>query len=532
MDKNIEKIKNLVVNSRTIDAIDFTNKLLKKNKNPIYYNIKGALFLMNNQEKLAIDPLLKSIKLSPDFADAYANLGMAYHKNFQNDKATIYLEKAISLNEGFIEAKLNLALVYFSIREFFKAIETLKNLLLQNPEFIEALKLLGDCLSEVNNVSEAIKYHEAALKLDMNPDNLYSLGLDYLFLGNTERAIDCLKPILHSHIASNLTLAVHTNYEFNKSDIDFLMKEFEENNDSVKRAVAGFALARILKKKKNFKESFEILTKANKLRSIDDPFDQKSFSKKINNIKEYYYAIDKLNIDPTRYDLRPIFIVGTPRSGTTYLEQIISNHPDVYGAGEIARLDLLFEKAILSQNKSQNSLFKLRNNFYSYIKNMTNKKYFIDKTPINSFYVGLIKKIFPEAYIINTKRDYKSIAFSMYENNFVAEGLKYTYSQEDIVFYLKSYKENIAFWSEQKFNNFLTVDLKKFINEIDYEAKKVFSFLGLDFSINYLDITANKKPVRTVSASQVRNNKTPPDLYNVKNYGKVIDKFNLLIDEI
>ena len=31
----------------------------------------------------------------------------------------------------------------------------------------------------------------------------------------------------------------------------------------------------------------------------------------------------------------PIFIVGMPRSGSTLLEQVLSSHPKVFGAGEI-----------------------------------------------------------------------------------------------------------------------------------------------------------------------------------------------------
>src|SRR5262249_56543458 len=31
----------------------------------------------------------------------------------------------------------------------------------------------------------------------------------------------------------------------------------------------------------------------------------------------------------------PVFIVGMPRSGSTLVEQIISSHPSVFGAGEI-----------------------------------------------------------------------------------------------------------------------------------------------------------------------------------------------------
>ena len=33
--------------------------------------------------------------------------------------------------------------------------------------------------------------------------------------------------------------------------------------------------------------------------------------------------------------IRPIFIVGMPRSGTSLVEQIISSHHSVHGAGEL-----------------------------------------------------------------------------------------------------------------------------------------------------------------------------------------------------
>src|SRR6185295_14233456 len=34
----------------------------------------------------------------------------------------------------------------------------------------------------------------------------------------------------------------------------------------------------------------------------------------------------------------PVFVVGMPRSGTTLTEQICASHPNVHGAGELAKL--------------------------------------------------------------------------------------------------------------------------------------------------------------------------------------------------
>ena len=43
---------------------------------------------------------------------------------------------------------------------------------------------------------------------------------------------------------------------------------------------------------------------------------------------------------------RPIFIVGMPRSGTSLLEQIISSHHEVYGAGELLTLRELIDPVL------------------------------------------------------------------------------------------------------------------------------------------------------------------------------------------
>ena len=51
--------------------------------------------------------------------------------------------------------------------------------------------------------------------------------------------------------------------------------------------------------------------------------------------------INKNSIEPT-----PIFILGMPRSGTTLVEQIVSSHSDVTGAGELNYIKLFgFELA-------------------------------------------------------------------------------------------------------------------------------------------------------------------------------------------
>jgi Flp pilus assembly protein TadD len=52
--------------------------------------------------------LQEAIRLVPDFAAAYNNLGQAYEGLGQYDKARVYYERAVELNPQYANAYLNL----------------------------------------------------------------------------------------------------------------------------------------------------------------------------------------------------------------------------------------------------------------------------------------------------------------------------------------------------------------------------------------------------------------------------------------
>ena len=44
-------------------------------------------------------------------------------------------------------------------------------------------------------------------------------------------------------------------------------------------------------------------------------------------------------------DIRPLFILGVPRSGTTFLHQIINSHPNVFISDELREVAWLVKEA-------------------------------------------------------------------------------------------------------------------------------------------------------------------------------------------
>lgn len=526
----IDKLQKYIEQSNFKEALRTIDKLLKREKNSSLLNTKGVILLQDGKINYAIEIFLDALKLEPDFGDALNNLGMAYQKIGNYEKAIIYLKNAIALNSNYIQARYNLAITYDALDEPYKVVEELKLLLTYDSKNSSAMSFLGDTYNRLNNLQEALKYHEEALKLELSPHNLFKVGMDYIFQGNKQRGIDCFKPTLPYYIPSFYALVTHTDFKFSESDLDFLKKTFDNEKDIKKQSLAGFALAKILKKKNKYEKSFKVLVRANDLLSNLLPFNQENFSNKIDKIQDFYLSLKKKKLQFSDSGLRPIFILGPPRSGSTFIEQIISNHRDVYGAGEVDILHKFFDNIISKENISIKILSKLRDDYFLFVKKMTNKKYFIDKTPFNSFYVGLIKIIFPEAIVLNTNRNYKFVAYSIYETNF--DNLNYSFKQEDIVFYLKKYKKNLEFWNKENFKNFINLSLEDFLKNKEQETQKIFSLLKLEFNKKYLDTSKNTKPVYTASAGQVRGKAVSPFAYNIENYGKTIENFNLLIDSI
>ena len=116
-------------------------------------------------------------------------------------------------------------------------------------------------------------------------------------------------------------------------------------------------------------------------------------------------AVNKIEIAKVSGWPKPIFIVGMPRSGTTLVEQIISSHSEVAGAGElnhISQLGLNLSKDPKVIDRVAISNF--RDGYLSKLSKVSNgKSLVIDKMPHNFRFIPLIAA-FPEAKIIHVKK--------------------------------------------------------------------------------------------------------------------------------
>ena len=114
----------------------------------------------------------------------------------------------------------------------------------------------------------------------------------------------------------------------------------------------------------------------------------------------------------------PIFIVGMPRSGTTLVEQIISAHSSVSGAGELSLMSRFGDSIARGlQEFNSSNLTKLRQKYIEHLGKFASSKLLItDKMPQNFLYLGLISVAFPDAKVIHVRRDPAATCWSNFKH--------------------------------------------------------------------------------------------------------------------
>ena len=232
----------------------------------------------------------------------------------------------------------------------------------------------------------------------------------------------------------------------------------------------------------------------------------------------------------------PIFILGMPRSGTSLVEQIISSHSEVFGAGELPILSNIIKENFIIQNvlskdnlekvvNDQQKIITLSNKYKNFINNFDIKEKFItDKAPLNFRWIGFIKILFPNSKIIHCTRDPQNNCLSMYKNLFEG-GLNFTYDQSDLVKYYKAYQDLMNFWKSLFKDSIYEIQYENLINNNSSEIKNIIKYCNLKWEENCLSFYKNTTPIKTMSTAQARK---PIYKTSIKAFDKFKDYFTYL----
>lgn len=139
----------------------------------IAHNQIGVAYIQQDNPDKAIENLMQSVQLKPDYPEAYNNIGIALIRMGHHRSAIERFNRALSLNPNYHEALTNRGDVFFSLGEDALAFRDYETSITLNGEFPNAYRGLGQVLIRAGEYYKAIEFLNNALSLDPSYSRAY-----------------------------------------------------------------------------------------------------------------------------------------------------------------------------------------------------------------------------------------------------------------------------------------------------------------------------------------------------------------------
>ncbi len=348
-----------------------------------------------------------------------------------------------------------------------------------NPAFAEAHANLGNTLTELGRLDEAEASYRQAITL--KPD----------------------------FAEAHRNLAITKKFSSKDEQLRQMQALYRDPAISEKdRCHICFALAKASEDLEDTANAFQFYAEGNALRKKQLSYEKAQDKQLFERLKASYPRIAGHTFEPTivASEPAPIFIVGMPRSGTTLVEQIVSSHPLVTGAGELPFVSQLGGLAAVGQSLAdREALVTFRQQYLNALQKRSEGKVIVtDKMPHNFRFLGLIATALPEAKIIHVKRDPAAVCWANYTQYFANDSLGYCYNFDDIRHYHELYQDLMEHWHQALPNRIYDLDYEALTAHQEEETRKLIGHLGLEWNDACLSPQDNTRSVATASSAQVR----------------------------
>jgi len=553
-------------------AVDLIERAIKVNPDePNYhYNCGGAYQALGKNVE-AVAQFEHALSLKPDYIEAHYNLGNIFQTQGRLEEAIVCYEESLTLKPDYIKSLINLGVVLQKSGRLDDAIARFEQVLALKPDYANAYNNLGTALKEQGKMNEAIARYKQALVI--RPDYVgahNNLGIIFQEQGQLDEAVACYKKALaikpefveaycnlgialkqhgrldeaiHGYeqalaIKPNYTKAIHglASIRPKQEYILVIKKLLLESSLSDWDAIhCHFALGIIYNDIGMFSKAFKNYDMGNTLKRRNLNYNSKSHSAYVDRLiqvySKNYFQENPVCVSNSKSH---VFIVGMPRSGTTLVEQIVSRHPQVYGAGELSSFQRIenaiakeFEKSLPYPDCiSLCDKFVLEKYSAIYLKEMEGylkeATRITDKMPDNFLKIGLIKILFPRAKIIHCRRNVLDTCTSIYLNYFDV-GNEYSFNLKELGQYYLDYKKIMEHWRKLFSSEIFDVQYEDLVNKQEKVSKELVEYLELEWDEKCMDFYNNERAVKTASNVQVRQPMYKTSIDRWKQYEKYLD---------
>lgn len=469
------------------------------------YNNRGVVLQLTKRYEDALASYDQAINLKPDYANAHFNRGLTLKQLNRHDEALASYDRAIALKPGDAEFHNNRGVLLQQMRRHDDAVLSYDKAIAARPGHAMAYLNRGTVLANKGDMREAEKMFCKAFQLKPDfPDPLFNLT-------NLHRYQNVINPE-----ANNIRALL------NKSNIPPDQKEH-----------LYFALGKIYDDCDLYDEAFEYYQQANQIRNTFISYSSNRTTKLTGDVLEVFSQDFLAGRFPFASDSRlPILIVGMPRSGTTLLANILSNHHAIATAGELSliadftsHLGQDTNNAVpypqAARQMTSAAATRLINEYDRRLRRDIgpNISHVIDKNPLNFRHLGLISMLFPKVHVIHCLRDPLDIGLSNYFQRFPLS-LDYSFDLRNIGHFYLEYVRLMEHWRGIPGLKMIEIGYEDMVSNTEKTVRKMLDFLELEWDERCLAPHTNPCPVETASQWQVRQPIYTRSLHRWRRYEK------------
>jgi len=479
------------------------------------------------------------LKHKPEDADALTHLGAALLNLGEVKEAIEYCQRAIQLKPEAAFAHSVLSSALRSAGYMIESEAAARKALKLKPKDRDALLSLGATQLAQSHTNEAKASFTQALKAaPRNATALIGLSEVAKISGRFADAEVLLKRALNINgempgaWARLVTLRKMTPAD--GAWLDRAEALIEKQTSPIGEAELRFAIGKYCDDVGDFERAFENYRIGNAInKKMAPPFDFKRYARYADSLMHAYtrealapIALNAAAEKAAPEAMRPVFVVGMPRSGTSLAEQIIASHPLAAGAGELnywTKVAEEYGESIEKRLLDAALRTKLGEQYLRLLAgNAAGAKRIVDKAPVNSDFLGIIYSALPDSKIIYMRRDPIDICLSCYFQEFSA-AQNFTMDLSDLANYYRTHHALIAHWRRAlPPGTLLDVPYEELVADPEAWSRKIIDFIGLEWNARCLKFHETKRSVATASFWQVRQKIFTSSVRRWRHYEKFI----------
>jgi tetratricopeptide (TPR) repeat protein len=470
----------------------------------------------------------KALELNPNNPDTLDNLALALKDLERLDEAAELLRRALVIESRSDKFYVHYGTILFDQKKIEEAAVATERALALNADNHDAVNLMGSLAFERGELDAALAHHRRALVLKPDLADAYNnMGNVLKDLGQLDDAYNAfLQALQLDPNIAGVYVNLADSKKFAPGDAHLAAMEAlaakDEGLSKTDRMQLDFALGKAYADLKEYSRSFKHLLAGNAAKRAAIIYDEQAASALFDRIEAAFsrelIAAKSGAGDPSA---APIFVIGMPRSGTTLVEQIIASHPQVLGAGELHALNdvvvgvrgpdgqpLPYPECVAALDPA--ALRQIGARYVALLREIAARngqadaERTTDKMPSNYYFAGLIHLALPNAKIIHTIRDPVDTCISCFSKLFSAEQ-NHTYDLAELGRYYKRYERLMAHWRRVlPADRILDIRYEDVVADLEEQTRRILAYCGLPWDDRCLSFHKTDRPVRTASATQVR----------------------------